>query len=566
MAWFYNLTISRKLLLSSLLVLSLTVMVGIISMIQLDKFNQTSDDIERNWMPAAIQSADLNKHAADFRLVELQHLMSTDAQEMAGADKNLVESGTEIEKTKASYLALIATPEARTLFDAFSRHWEAYLAEHRKIIAFSRENKDDQAKALIRGDSQKYFDAASADLASLVALNVAGGKEAGRLGDVVYRNAHLWIVGLLAGAVALGLGMALFTARVVSMPLLAAVRVAKMVAAGDLTSRIDVTSRDETGQLMQALKDMNSNLVNTVGHVRAGADTIATISGQIAAGNLDLSSRTEEQASSLEETASSMEQLTSTVKQNADHAHQANLLAAAASQVAVKGGAVVAQVVDTMQDIHASAGKIADIIGVIDGIAFQTNILALNAAVEAARAGEQGRGFAVVATEVRSLAQRSAAAAKEIKTLIGNSAYQVDAGSKLVGQAGATMEQVVANIKQVADIMAEISAASIEQSQGIEQVNQAIIQMDTVTQQNAALVEQAAAAAQSLQDQASQLAQVVGVFKLDGFEAPVAVAAAPPRPTSTVVKRAVAGKVAGAAAPKKIAHGASAPAENWEEF
>jgi methyl-accepting chemotaxis protein len=252
---------------------------------------------------------------------------------------------------------------------------------------------------------------------------------------------------------------------------------------------------------------------------------IATASSQIAAGNLDLSSRTEEQASSLEETAASMEELTSTVRQNADNARQANSLASSASEVAMKGGVVVAQVVETMASINDSSKKIVDIIGVIDGIAFQTNILALNAAVEAARAGEQGRGFAVVATEVRSLAQRSAAAAKEIKTLIGDSVDKVAMGSKLVLQAGSTMEDVVASVRRVTDIMGEISAASVEQSSGIEQVNQAIAQMDQVTQQNAALVEEAAAAAESLQDQAGHLSQVVGVFQLDGLRA----AAAPDR-------------------------------------
>jgi methyl-accepting chemotaxis protein len=254
--------------------------------------------------------------------------------------------------------------------------------------------------------------------------------------------------------------------------------------------------------------------VGIVGEVRQGTDTIATASGQIAAGNMDLSSRTEEQASSLEETAASMEELTSTVKQNADNARQANQLAVSASSVAVRGGSVVNQVVGTMGSINASSRKIVDIIGVIDGIAFQTNILALNAAVEAARAGEQGRGFAVVAAEVRNLAQRSAAAAKEIKTLIGDSVEKVEEGSKQVAEAGKTMDEIVDSVKRVTDIMAEIQAASQEQTQGIEQINQAITQMDQVTQQNAALVEEAAAAAQSLQEQASGLSQVVSVFKL----------------------------------------------------
>jgi len=290
------------------------------------------------------------------------------------------------------------------------------------------------------------------------------------------------------------------------------------IAQGDLAVAVHLKDNDQSS-LLYGIKTMRDSLAHVVGQVRSGTDTIATASGQIAAGNMDLSSRTEQQASALEETAASMEELTSTVKQNADNAHQANELALSASQVAEKGGAVVAQVVDTMASINDSSRKINDIIGVIDGIAFQTNILALNAAVEAARAGEQGRGFAVVATEVRNLAQRSASAAKEIKTLIGDSVEKVDQGAKLVDQAGATMEEIVASIRRVTDIMGDISAASREQTVGIEQVNQAIGQMDQVTQQNAALVEEAAAAAASLQDQAGELLQVVGVFQLDGLHA-----------------------------------------------
>ncbi|MCY1169559.1 Methyl-accepting chemotaxis protein (MCP) signaling domain protein [compost metagenome] len=328
---------------------------------------------------------------------------------------------------------------------------------------------------------------------------------------------------LLLAAILFAIG--LMIARSITGPIRAAVKVAQTVAAGDLSSRIEVSSKDETGQLMQALKAMNDSLSKVVGEVHHGTDTIATASSQIASGNQDLSSRTEEQASSLEETAASMEELTSTVKQNADNAWQANQLAVSASSVAVRGGSVVAEVVDTMGAINASSRKIVDIIGVIDGIAFQTNILALNAAVEAARAGEQGRGFAVVAAEVRNLAQRSAAAAKEIKTLIGDSVDKVEEGSKQVAEAGKTMDEIVDSVKRVTDIMAEITAASQEQTSGIEQINQAITQMDQVTQQNAALVEEAAAAAASLQEQASGLSQVVSVFRLGGGErrsAPVA--------------------------------------------
>jgi len=379
------------------------------------------------------------------------------------------------------------------------------------------------------------------------------------------------LIGGGVAAVVLALAMAVWLGRNITAPLAYAVDVAKRVAKGDLTARVEVRSKDETGELMGALKEMNASLLDIVTRVRAGTDTIATASGEINSGNQDLSSRTEQQASSLEETASSMEELTSTVKQNADNARQANQLAATASAIAVRGGEVVARVVDTMGSINDSARRIADIITVIDGIAFQTNILALNAAVEAARAGEQGRGFAVVAGEVRNLAQRSAAAAKEIKGLIGDSVEKVEAGSRLVDQAGNTMEEVVGSVKRVSDIISEIAAASDEQRAGIEQVNQAITQMDQVTQQNAALVEEAAAAADSMQEQAHQLAALVGTFET-GQEAKAAARALAPakRPAGTAMT--VRSAPARAQAPAR-ARGARASKqepvvaeEGWETF
>ena len=318
--------------------------------------------------------------------------------------------------------------------------------------------------------------------------------------------------GLIAAVLAVF--MAYQLGRNISIPLRRAVTLAEQVARGDLTTEVKVRTNDEAGELMAALKAMNASLAAIVSKVRAGTGAIETAAQEISAGNQDLSNRTEQQAGSLEETASSMEELTSTVKQNADNARQAKQLAASAADTAARGGDVVAEVVETMGSINQASRKIADIITVIDGIAFQTNILALNAAVEAARAGEQGRGFAVVAGEVRNLAQRSAAAAREIKGLIGDSVARVEAGSRLVDQAGRTMEDVVASVRRVSDIIGEISAASQEQRDGIEQVNQSIVQMDQVTQQNAALVEQAAAAAAAMREQAAGLAQLVGTFTL----------------------------------------------------
>ena len=332
--------------------------------------------------------------------------------------------------------------------------------------------------------------------------------------DATVVSATRILIGLGIAALAIGAACGWLLTRSITRPLAHAVGLARQVASGDLTADIRAESRDEVGDLVLALKTMNDNLLKTVTEVRAGTETIVTASQQIASGNLDLSSRTEQQASSLEETASSMEELTSTVRQNADNARQANVLAKNASQIAAHGGDVVSQVVSTMASINASSKKIGDIIAVIDGIAFQTNILALNAAVEAARAGEQGRGFAVVASEVRNLAQRSAAAAKEIRGLISDSVAKVDAGGRLVDEAGVTMQEIVQGIGRVTDIMGDIAMASAEQTTGIEQVNEAITQMDGVTQQNAALVEEAAAAAASLQEQATTLAQLVSVFNV----------------------------------------------------
>jgi methyl-accepting chemotaxis protein len=361
--------------------------------------------------------------------------------------------------------------------------------------------------------------------------------------------------------IVLGAFAAVAITRSITRPLSGAVQAAENVAGGDLTGSFDRERRDEVGDLMRAMQTMNDGLANVVSEVQQGTRAIAGASTEIAAGNLDLSSRTEQQAGALEETASSMEELTSTVRHNADNANQANQMAQAASQVAVRGGEIVGQVVDTMGAIDGASRKIVDIIGVIDGIAFQTNILALNAAVEAARAGEQGRGFAVVASEVRNLAQRSATAAKEIKALIGDSVAQVNTGTALVQQAGATIGEVVASVARVTEIMSEISAAGREQSAGIDQVNVAITQMDQMTQQNAALVEEAAAAAASMQEQSAHLEQMVGHFRL------AAAAHAPAHAPAHAARPAAGRQVALAAVPApRVKRKPVAAGDEWEQF
>ncbi len=435
------------------------------------------------------------------------------------------------------YEPLPQTAEEAVMWKQFVAEWEAWKAADAKLggtVAALAGNKDEaKQKELFVQFYQQYkasgplFSKAEQSLNKIIDLNDGIATDSIKSGTEAVVSAERAMVITAVVAMVLAIAIAWYITLAITGPIESAVKVAQTVAAGDLTSDIAVETKEETGQLLQALKDMNESLIRVVGQVRKGTGTIANATSEIATGNMDLSSRTEEQASSLEETASSMEELTSTVRHNADNAQQANQLAKTASTVAAKGGEVVARVVETMDSINESSSKIVDIISVIDGIAFQTNILALNAAVEAARAGEQGRGFAVVASEVRNLAQRSAAAAKEIKQLIGDSVEKVGAGSKLVGEAGATMGEVVTSVQRVTDIISEISLATQEQSAGIDQINTAISQMDHVTQQNAALVEEAAAASAALEEQAARLMEVVSVFKLDasamaalGAEAP----------------------------------------------
>jgi methyl-accepting chemotaxis protein len=422
---------------------------------------------------------------------------------------------------------LIETDEEKQLWEGIGKSRAAYLSTRDRIFKAKTDGNVETANKVF---SQDFLPATRQFIDQITRLsNLQRADIDARAAEIedAYVSANFWMIAIGSIAVVSGLLLAVLLTRGITRPLSDAVRVARTVAANDLTSTISATSRDEIGQLMQALESMNANLADTVARIRIGVDSIASASGEIAAGNADLSSRTEQQAASLEETAASMEQLSSTVKQNADSAKQANQLAAAASDTASRGGATVSEVVSTMSAISASSVKISDIVSVIDGIAFQTNILALNAAVEAARAGEQGKGFAVVAAEVRTLAQRSAQAAKEIKTLIEDTVQKISQGSGSAERAGSTMQEIVSSVQRVTDIMGEIAAASAEQADGIEQVNRAVSQMDEATQQNAALVEEAAAAAGSMQDQAAELTRAVSAFKLPGGGQGAIPAAAP---------------------------------------
>ncbi|MBT9540514.1 methyl-accepting chemotaxis protein [Thiobacillus sp.] len=479
----------------------------------------------------------------------------------------LGQSQDDLKKLWSEFYAEMADTPEQKLADAFYADSANLAADGfaKAKQALESGNWSAAQSSLLNEIDPAFNKSAAAQTALLVGLldrSKAHSEEASEIAADAKFNMILTII--IASLAALAIGGLLM--RMITKPLTLAVDLANKVAEGDLSFHLDDVARDnEFGRLLVAQQLMERKLADIVGQVRTGTDTITVAAREIATGNADLSSRTEQQASSLEETASSMEELTSTVKQNAENARQANQLVQSTAEVAVKGGNVVGQVVDTMASISESSRKIADIIGVIDGIAFQTNILALNAAVEAARAGEQGRGFAVVASEVRNLAQRSAGAAKEIKSLIEDSVGQVESGGKLVGEAGKTMGEIVTSVKRVTDIMGEIAAASQEQSAGIEQVNQAITQMDDVTQQNAALVEQAAAAAMSLQEQADVLAQAVSVFKLDSHNftqhAPRKTASSRNLPKP----HAMEARSRPATSQKKLATSSSSDGE-WEEF
>lgn len=502
----------------------LTIVIGFLSLlligtgsIGLFSLNNINDSLKSLYQDRVLPTGRLNlvarsMDATRIAVVESMYSsMTTVANEIDQIEKNIADEN----KILDSYMASHLSTDEKKRADIYVEKRKVYFSEGLKpTLALVRLGDLDKATELMRGKMRQEYLKTQTALDAVYQYQVEAAKgefEHGQELFLLVRNVS--VVSILAGII-FAIFMGIWLARGVVRPLAKAVHVAGRIATGDLSQTIVVLNQNEMGNLFQALKDMNDSLGKTVSQVRQGSETIGIASREIAVGNADLSARTESQAGSLEQTASSMEELTSTVKKNADNSRQANQLALNASGVALQGGQIVARVIDTMGSIKESSRRIVDIISVIDGIAFQTNILALNAAVEAARAGEQGRGFAVVASEVRNLAQRSASAAKEIKSLIGDSVEKVDAGGKLVDEAGQTMGLIVSSIQQLADIMSDITTASQEQSVGIEEVNRAIVHMDEMTQQNAALVEQAAAAAESMQEQAQSLVLAVSVFHL----------------------------------------------------
>ncbi|NHZ98120.1 methyl-accepting chemotaxis protein [Massilia sp. CCM 8734] len=553
---FKNVTIKARLIFVIGVISAISLVIGLIGLRNLSVTNASLKTVYEDRLVAAGMLAEV--------LTQIQQNQNTLALAVSGDPAKLPEASSDVEQRVQSntalwgkYMETYLTEEEKILAAKFTASRETFVTQGIKPTLAAFKAKDvPGAVALVQGALTQNFQPVRDNMRNLINYQLTVGKSEYEQATARFETARALAIGLIVLSIALGLMMGAALIRGISRSIAEALRFANNIAGGNLTDTIKIESNDEIGQLLAALQKMNDSLVEVVRRVRSGTETISVASSEIAAGNQDLSSRTEEQASSLEETASSMEQLTSTVKASADNARQASTLAETASNVATKGGNVIGNVVDTMGRINEASNKIVDIIGVIDGIAFQTNILALNAAVEAARAGEQGRGFAVVASEVRNLAQRSAQAAKEIKGLIGSSVEQVEAGSKLVNEAGSTMNDIVQSIRRVTDIMGDIAAASAEQTLGIDQINQAVTQMDQVTQQNAALVEEAAAASEAMQDQARQLAEVVSVFKLSAG----VVAAAPRQMAARPAPKAVA------RAPVKKQLSSTAPTEDWEEF
>ncbi|MDH0863449.1 methyl-accepting chemotaxis protein [Mitsuaria sp. GD03876] len=510
--------LSTQLTVSFILLVVLCALVGGMGLLQMSRVHDSTTEIAEDWMPSIQSMAAIRVKANQIRRMEPDHLLSEDQQEMSQIERAIEHARKELAAAEQAYQPFITNDEERRLYAEVVAARDHYFSTQEKLLRLSRDDAaDGQARAFFRAESRNSFNTWVKAIERNAEYNAAGSELSRLAAAEGYVAGHRWSLSLTLASVALAVALAWLLTRHVRRQLggdpAEAARLVRQVAAGDLTGDIRVRPGDERS-LIAALHAMQLSLRQVVGGVRQGSESVASASAQIAIGNGDLSQRTEEQASALEQTAATMTELGETVHQTSENAQQADRLARSASEVAQRGGTVVAQFVDTMHGIDESSRRIADIIGTIDGIAFQTNILALNAAVEAARAGEHGKGFAVVASEVRALAQRSAEAAKEIKTLITASVERVERGAGLVEQAGTTMDEIVAAIGRVTDVVGEISSATREQSQGVHQVGEAVSQMDQVTQQNAALVEESAAAAESLRQQAQALVEAVAKFRL----------------------------------------------------
>jgi len=520
MRWFKNTTVFTQLLLGFSAVMVLLVLVGAIGLVEVRAENQHVVSLRDDQLPSVEHGLQMLAGLRAIRIGEWGAVASTSADGDHSSDQILGAAIADYDKVAGQYEQLATSPEQKAAFERLRTMKPQYYDFDQKVRELAKQRRQAEAIELLHGPANALRKSMEKDVLALVNSDLQQAVEEGQAAQAAFTRAIILIVGLAATAVLVAFAVAIVIARGLSRQLggepRVAAAIAETIASGNVGITVPLRAGDRSS-LMHSLGVMRDQLQSIVRDIKDSSASISASAGEIAQGNTDLSQRTEEQAASLEETASSMEQLTATVRQNADNARQATTLADAASQVAQRGGHVIGRVVDTMHGISDSSAKVAEIIGVVESIAFQTNILALNAAVEAARAGEQGRGFAVVAAEVRTLAQRSANAAKEIKELINESRERVGAGTNLVDEAGETIREIVQSVRRVTDIMSEISAASEEQSSGIEQINRAVAQMDQVTQQNAALVEEASAAAHSMSHQAKELLGAVDVFKLGGM-------------------------------------------------
>lgn len=515
MQWFVNLKTRVKLLVGFGVMCALMAGVGAFAANELTIVNASTEEISKNSLPSVRTASAMNTDLSVHRIKMMRLVMAESRADLEEMDRQAEAAVATLDSNRHVYEALMSEPAERALYTQFGKLLEANTTQVNAVIALARAAKQEDAKKLLLGEGKRTYEAVLAKMNEIVAFNNQAAEKESALAASTFATARVWLLGLVGAGLAIAVLMALTIAGIISRPLARAVEVLKAVAAGDFVQTLDVKSKDELGQLATSLNQAVTNMRNALQDVRGTADSVASASLQLSAGSEEISSGAQEQASSLEETASSLEEIASTIKQSADNAQQANQLASGARDVAEKGGRVVSEAVQAMNEINESSKQIADIINTIDEIAFQTNLLALNAAVEAARAGEQGRGFAVVAAEVRNLAKRSATSAKEIKVLIQDSVRKVENGSSLVNQSGQTLQEIVTAVKRVTDIVGEIAAATREQSTGIDQVNRAVTQMDAVTQSNAGQTEELAGTAESLSAQAAQLQQLVAQFRLE---------------------------------------------------
>ncbi|RMO91131.1 Methyl-accepting chemotaxis protein [Pseudomonas syringae pv. tagetis] len=542
MKWFYDLKISTKLITSFLVVLLLTAAMGVFAIIQLGQVNQAAQDIKENWMPSMRAASGMRFYAANYRLKENRHIAADAAPEKAQMEQEATEARSQFETRLATYDKLIISDQDRQMFSAVSASWSAYLKVSTNLFELSRQGQETEARALLRGESKLHFDEVTSQLQKMVELNDAGATAAGDKGSQLYETARISIIVVLIAALLVGLGLALFIARIISRPLKEAATAAEQLAEGNLNAYIGHGSKDETGMVLNAMRNMVGKLAHIIGEVRNAADNLASASEEVSATAQSMSQATSEQAASVEETSASVEQMSASINQNTENAKVTDGMASKAAKEATDGGESVQQTVVAMK-------KIAQRISIIDDIAYQTNLLALNAAIEAARAGEHGKGFAVVAAEVRKLAERSQVAAQEIGELSSSSVEMAEKAGKL-------LDEMVPSINKTSDLVQEISAASEEQAAGVAQINTAMTQLNQVTQQNASSSEELAATAEEMSSQAEQLQQSMSFFTLDSSPKPTTSGSSidhrsspsrqPPRPVQPPARKAFAHSMASA--------------------